>query len=316
MADDRTRAMNFEGPQFIPVQVSLLPAAWIRYREQLEELVRRHPVIFGEQGSAPRNYDYVPETYAAGEHLDAWGCVWTNIKHGAESIVTGHPVPTRADVARLQPPPAGSGIKHGFMWLILSDLRGFEELMIDFAEDAPELERLIATVLEYNCGEIARMLQGKPALMYFGDDLGMQDRLAIGEHKWRQYLKPCYARMYRMCHEAGASVYMHTDGHIVPVIKDLIDCGVNVVNPQIRANGLENLVRECKGKVCVCLDLDRQLFPFATPAELDAHVGECVAALGSPEGGLWLTAECGADVPLENIEAICLALEKYRGYFS
>jgi hypothetical protein len=65
----------------------------------------------------------------------------------------------------------------------------------------------------------------------------------------------------------------------------------------------------------VNLDLDRQLFPFCTPEDIDAHVREAVEKLGSPEGGLWLLAECGPDVPLANIEAICQALEKYRGYF-
>jgi len=108
---------------------------------------------------------------------------------------------------------------------------------------------------------------------------------------------------------------MHTDGHIIPIIRDLIDCGVSVVNPQIRANGLDNLVRECKGKVCVSLDLDRQMFPFCSPADIDAHIREAVEKLGAPEGGLWLTAECGPDVPLDNIEAICQALETYRGHY-
>lgn len=109
---------------------------------------------------------------------------------------------------------------------------------------------------------------------------------------------------------------MHTDGHIWEIIPDLIECGVNVVNPQVRANGLENLARVCKGKVCVNLDLDRQMFPFGTPADIDAHVREAVETLGSPEGGLWLQAEIGPDVPLENVEAIAAALEKYRGHFS
>jgi hypothetical protein len=122
--------------------------------------------------------------------------------------------------------------------------------------------------------------------------------------------------MYGMCHDAGSKVYMHTDGHIVPIITDLIDCGVNVVNPQIRANGLDNLARECKGKICVALDLDRQLFPFCDPSDIDGHVRESVEVLGMPEGGLWLHAECGPDVPPATIEAICVALEKYRSYFS
>lgn len=316
IADDRWKSMRYETPEFIPISISCLPATWMKYREGLEELARRHPLLFGEVTRGQRDFDAVSGTYVQGEHVDAWGCVWSNLHHGVEAIVTGHPVPTRADVHTMKVPPPGSGFKHGFMWLILADLRGFQELMVDFAEEPPELQMLIDKVLEYNVGEVRRMLEKKPAMMYFGDDLGMQDRMAIGVEKWRKYIKPCYARLYSLCHEQGTAVYMHTDGHILPVIADLRECGVDVLNPQIRANGLEGLARECKGKICIDLDLDRQLFPFCGPEDIDAHVREAVEVLGMPEGGLWLHAECGPDVPLENIEAICLALEKYRAYFS
>jgi hypothetical protein len=57
------------------------------------------------------------------------------------------------------------------------------------------------------------------------------------------------------------------------------------------------------------------MFPFAAPEEISRHVRRCVEALGSPEGGLWLTAECGPDVPLASIEAMCTALERHRGHF-
>jgi hypothetical protein len=109
---------------------------------------------------------------------------------------------------------------------------------------------------------------------------------------------------------------MHTDGHILEIIPDLIDCGVQVVNPQVGANGLKQLAAYCKGKVCVDLDLDRQLFPFWSPSDIDGHIQEAVETLGSPQGGLWLHAELGCDIPLENIEAICASLEKHRRYFS
>ena len=109
---------------------------------------------------------------------------------------------------------------------------------------------------------------------------------------------------------------MHTDGHILEIIPDLVACGVDVINPQVGANGLENLAEICKGKVCVDLDLDRQKFPFWNPDDIDRHVKEAVEILGSPEGGLGLRAEIGDDVPLENVEAICAALEKYSTYYS
>lgn len=315
MNEDRIKAINWEHPERIPIGAGILPAAWMKHRDALDEIVSRHPLLFGERAGAERDYDHVwSNTYKVGEHIDAWGCVWSNIKEGMEAIVTRHPVPTREAVRTLEIPEKNDGMPHGFMYLRLADLRGFEEVMIDFAEEPPELQLLIDKVLEYNLRQAKRILDqlpAEPTIVYFGDDLGIQDSLPINPVQWRKYLKPCFERIYRPFREAGHYVYMHTDGHIHEIIPDLIDCGVNVVNPQVGANGLDNLERTCKGKVCVDLDLDRQMFPFWTPAEIDAHIREAVEVLGDPEGGLWLKAEIGDDVPLENVEAIFASLERY-----
>jgi uroporphyrinogen decarboxylase len=321
MHEDRIRALEFSHPEHIPISVGILPAAWMKYRVALDEIAARHPILFGEYKQGDRDYDAVGGTYVAGSHVDVWGCVWSNIKTGREAIVTGHPVPTREAVRALRMPEQDAGFPHGFMYLRLGDLRGFEELMVDFAEEPPELQMLIDTVLAYNLRQVPKRLaelaaqDGEQTIVYFGDDLGMQKSLPISPAKWLKYLKPCYRQIYQPFRDAGYYVYMHTDGHIVEIIPDLIDCGVNVVNPQIRANGLGNLAAVCKGQVCVDLDLDRQLFPFCSPQEIDDHIREAVGTLGSPEGGLWLKAEIGDDVPLENIEAIFSALERYRSYF-
>ncbi|MBM3213742.1 hypothetical protein FJZ36_02350 [Candidatus Poribacteria bacterium] len=316
-SDDRLKAMNYEYPEHIPIGVGLLPATWMRHRDKLDALVARHPIIFGQQEVGKRNFDAVGGTYAEGSHIDRWGCVWENIEDGMEAYVKGHPLPTRESVQTMRAPDLVDGsFPHGFMYLRLQDLRGFEELMLDMAEDPPELRQLIDTVLDYNMRNLEVRLKGQTyPLMSFGDDLGMQENLPMGPGLWRKYLKPCFAKIYGRCHEAGFAVYMHTDGHIWEIIPDLIECGVNVVNPQIRANGLDNLVEVCRGKVCVNLDLDRQLFPFCKPEDIDAHIREAVEKLGAPEGGLWLSAECGPDVPIDTIEAICVALEKYRDYY-
>jgi uroporphyrinogen-III decarboxylase len=219
----------------------------------------------------------------------------------------------------LKPPAENAGLPHGFMYLRLGDLRGFEELMLDFAEEPPELQMLIDVVLEYNLRQVRLKLEAVDApgqVLYFGDDLGMQHSLPISPAAWRKYLKPCYARIFAPVKAAGHYVYMHSDGHIFEIIPDLVECGVDVINPQVGANGLENLARVCRDKVCVDLDLDRQKFPFWTAAEIDAHVRAAVETLGKPEGGLWLKAEIGDDVPLTNIEAIFSALEKYSRYYT
>lgn len=321
-ADDRIRALKWQHPEYIPVSVGILPAAWMKHREAMDELVGAHPILFGDRKKGPRDYDAVwKATYVQGNHVDAWGCVWSNLHTGMEALVTGHPVPRREDVWKLKEPEQDSGFPHGFMYLRLCDLRGFEEIMVDFQEEPPELRRLIDIVLNYNLRQARLRLaelerKGETgAIVYFGDDLGMQHALPMRPETWRTYLKPCFEQIYRPFREAGHYVYMHTDGHILEIIPDLIDCGVHVVNPQVRANGLQSLASVCKGRVCVNLDLDRQMFPFCSPARIEEHVHEAVETLGSPEGGLWLLAEVGDDVPLRNVEAIFCALEKYRGYF-
>ena len=316
--DNLYKAMLYQRPDAIPVRVGILPRAWMKYRDELDAIARRHPLIFGDPSAAARNYDQVDGRYVQGVQTDCWGCVWSNIAAGRASIVTGHPLPTRADVHKLKVPKEDPGFVHGFMYLRLGDLRGFEELMVDFAEEPPELQMLIDVVLEHNLRQGKLLLETlkEPQLTWFGDDLGMQSGLAMGAEKWRKYMKPCFQAIYEPFKKAGHYIYMHTDGCIHEIIPDLVECGVNVINPQYRANGLDNIVRVCKGKVCADLDLDRQMFPFATPEELDAHVKGAVEALGSPEGGLWVLAEISDDIPLVNIEAICCALDKYSTFFS
>jgi len=316
--DDYMKAITFNKPNEIPSRVSFLPATWTKYKDELETIVLKHNNIFKNYKRGDYKSYGRPDTYNLGEHIDEWGCVWENLQDGCESMVKRHPVGTREMINDLKAPKIDTGsTPHGFMFLRLADLRGFEEAMIDFAEEPPELQKLIDIVLNYNLTQINIRLQKENSLvMGFGDDLGIQNSLPISPTSWRKYMKPCYQKMYNLCHAHGKYVYMHTDGHIYEIIPDLIECGVNVINPQIRANGIDNLVNVCKGKICVDQDLDRQMFPFCNAKDIDDQVKEVVMKLGSVEGGLMLIAECGPDVPLNNIDAICLALEKYKKYYT
>jgi len=309
------KAMLYQYPERLPVTFSVLPAAWLKRGEDLVRLAREYPDIFPtEKIPDLNNIDaIIPDTYHLGTFTDEWGCIWSNVDEGMEAIVTGHPVKAREDILTLEIPKNRDGrLPHGFMYLRLLDLRGFEEAMVDFAEECDELQILIDKVLAYNCLQIEAVLDGAPEIVNFADDLGIQNALAIGPEKWRKYLKPCFKQMYKMVRDTGRMVYMHTDGMIYEIMPDLFECGVNMINPQIRANGLDNLERVCKGKIPINLDLDRQLFPFATPSQLDDHVRECVETLYLPEGGLGLVVEIGYEVPLANVAALFEAVRKYR----
>ena len=307
------KAVKYDFPDEIPVSCGILPAAWMFYGQELVDLALKYPDIISfvpDLNNIP-----IPDTYRMGEHVDEWGCVWNNLYEGMEAIVTGHPLPNRADIHNLEIPNNIDGrLPHGFMYLRLLDLRGFEEIMFDFADECEEIQILIDKVVEYNCRQVGVVLPrySKGDMMTFGDDLGMQHGLAIGVDKWRKYMKPAFSKIYAPVKAKGCYIYMHTDGRIVDIMQDIVDCGADIINPQYSANGLDDLERVCKGKIPIDLDLDRQFFPVATPAQIDEHVRECVERLYLPQGGLAIKAELNYEVPLENFEAVFTALRKYR----
>lgn len=179
------KAINYDYPETIPVSIWVVPALWKKHPQQVKEIVSRYPQFFGNLAEE-FNYDtHTPPSYHQGTHVDEWGCVWSNIQEGMESIVTGHPVKTREEINSLKIPENRNGsMPHGFMYLRLLDLRGFEEAMIDFAEEPPELQILIDKVLEYNLIQVEIAVKNnKQPIQILGDDLGMQNGLAIGKKK-------------------------------------------------------------------------------------------------------------------------------------
>ena len=314
------QAIRMEHPDTIPVTVGMLPAAWMKYGSELQRLVDQYPQFFGGlKMDLEHVEDRLPASYRKGVYIDEWNCVWHNEHAGNESIVTGHPVKTEEDVFNLQIPSCRDGrLPHGFMYLRLLDLCGFENAMVWFAEEDETIETLIDKVLEYNLYQVAAVLPRMDEIIYFGDDLGTQTGLAIGAKRWRKYLKPCFRKIYGLikAYKPQQLIYMHTDGCIWEIMPDLLECGVDIINPQFRANGLENLVRVCRKQqiIPINLDLDRQLFPVATRSQIFDHVAECVESLYLKEGALGLNVELNYEIPLQNMAWILDAVEKYRHY--
>ena len=311
------QAITYDYPDEIPVLCAVMPAVWMKYGSELAALAKEYPDFISTIPDLDNLDSIKPDTYRYGTHIDEWGCVWSNVEDGLESIVTGHPLPTRESVRNLKIPENRDGrLPHGFMYLRLLDLRGFEEIMIDFAEECEELQILIDKVTEYNCRQVEVILPnyGKGDIVRFGDDLGMQNGLAIGAEKWRKYLKPAFTKIYSPAKAKGCYVFMHTDGYILDIIDDIMDCGVDMLNPQSGGNGIENLARICKRRIPIDLDVDRQLLPVATASQIEEHIRESVETLYLPEGGLALTVGIYPDVPLNNMAALFDALRKYRTY--
>jgi len=335
------KTIYFGRPEWTPCRVSFLPAAWMKYREALEEVVLAHPRIFPWMRKGATDFDAVwNPLYELGRHTDSWGAVWENIERGMDSAVVVHPLADWSALDGWHPPDplkddefgpradwaevkrgldaarargdlaTGGGLAHGFFYMRLYYQRGFNNLMIDLAMDEPRLARLIRIVEGYDAAVVRKHVELGAEMISLGEDLGMQKALPMSPDMWRKYIKPSYMNILAPCRKADLPVWLHSDGHILEIIADLAEAGVKMLNPQIRANGLDGLKRFARGKVAIDLDLDRQLFPFATPAEIEDHIGEAFEALYDKKGGLAIIAECGQDVSPEKVDVICQTLER------
>jgi hypothetical protein len=332
----------FDHPEWVECDISIMTATWIKYRDEVEDIVLAHPRIFPTFKKGQYDFDFptLPPLYELGDHRDAWGTLWRNIERGMDSIPIECPLedwdafdtwtpPEPLTQSDWGPQPnwddvrksldvnraagelaTGGGLPHGHFFMRLYYVRGFDNLMIDMATDDPRLQKLITVVTDYNVAVVQKYVELGADHVVFGEDLGMQNALPISPEMWRKYVKPSYEATVGPCRDLGLPVYMHSDGHILEIIPDLKDVGVTMINPQIRANGIDGIRDVIKGNLAMNLDLDRQLFPFASKQEIVDHVHEAYDKLYMPEGGLSFTAECEPDVPLENIETICAALEE------
>ena len=196
-------------------------------------------------------------------------------------------------------------------------LRGYEEFLVDVALDADHLVRLCEMIAAQNLQLVRRWLAVGVDLVSFMDDLGMQDRLQVSPDAFRCRFLPIYARLFGECRKASVHVLMHTNGRVVPIIRDLIGAGATVLSLQDRVNSIDEMACEIDGRVGLRLNLDVQtLIRFGTPEEIDQHVKHCIEGLGSPQGGLEFIARMAPDTPPANREALEKAFAKYQGYWT
>lgn len=281
---------------------------------------------------------------------DKWGCRRLCLQDGIAGMPVSHPLADWSALATYRPPDplAGSldevtqghwaflnGRSVPLTWpeaevefrarrargeLVLGDgeklldrmyfLRGFENLMVDFATEPPQLERLVDMVKEYELRLVEHWLAIGVDGISFHTDFATQTGLMISPRSFRKYLVPLFASIFQPCRRAGAHVVLSSDGRTVDVAEDLRECGVTLHDPQLRPNTVEGIARAFRGRMCVVVDLDQQGFPFMKPAEARREVREVIDAIALPEGGLMLRAGINdLDTPLAVIDALMTAME-------
>jgi len=328
------RAIDFTGPDRVPLFHGVLPAAILKHGQPLIDLLNEHQSDFGQSYGMPV-IEHLDPGYRAGTHTDGWGITWHNDYDGMLGIPVGHPLADWGNFEAWTPPSnpgddwfesfqkglQDSGHEHytflGGMNLFerMQWLRGYESLMYDLALDAEEAYLLRDRLVEYALEYIRKAVKTDADGIHFGDDWGTQVSLITSPAMWRRFFKPAYARMFEPCRAAGKDVHFHSDGFTWEIMADLVEVGVNVLNIQHTIMDVGQIAQRFGGRVAFRSDLDRQhILPHGTRDEIRAHVREVFEALGSYDGGLIGHGEIAPDVPMENIRAMLEAWREFGTY--
>ena len=329
------RAVHFGRPDRPPISHAILPSAQYHYGEALTRIIDRFPEDFGWHLLPDLPRESLPPLYRKGENTDEFGTVWKVTVEGRCGIPVRPPIPPDwSGFEEYRFPAVFSAgtpryrLYSGHMagldehyyargaWITffeqLQQLHGFEPTLVDVCTGRAEMIALRDRLLAFNLQWIDRWLANEYQGLQFADDWGTQTNLMIAPEIWRSFFKPCYRAMFSRVKEAGLDVWFHSDGHILEIIPDLIEIGVDVLNCQSSVMDRKAL-RPFAGRICFRTDIDRQtVLPFVSPEEVKEHVNALFHDLGTPDGGVVACGEISEDVPLANIQATYEAFLEFR----
>jgi uroporphyrinogen decarboxylase len=197
-----------------------------------------------------------------------------------------------------------------------------DQFLIDLIENRRKAEALLDKLLEMHLANLIKILdavEGYVQIIQMGDDFGTQNALQISPRLYREVFKPRQKLIYETVRKkSNLRIFLHSCGAIADIIPDLIEIGVEAINPvQTSAHGMDpaRLKREYGkdltfwGGGC---DTQRVL-PEWSPAEIRTHVKERIELL-SPGGGFVFTQvhNIMPHVPPENIAAMVEAVREFR----
>lgn len=196
-------------------------------------------------------------------------------------------------------------------------LRGLENLLGDMLVDEEMAAACLDRMTDVMCKICERWGEAGVDVLIMGDDVGTERDMMMSPELWRKWLKPRLAKAIESAKKINPNilVYFHSDGYIIPVIEDLIEIGVDILNP---------IQPECMDPIEVKRMFgDRLAFwgtigtqttmPFGTPDEVKRVCIEMIEKVGKG-GGLILapTHILEPEVPFLNIEAFVSTVQNFN----
>lgn len=276
----------------------------------------------------------------AKEYVDEWGVGWRSVEYttpfgvGRYTEIVNHPLADdRAIAAYKAPDPHRPelyveadrvlrtfkdeywivGVTVTTMFETAWALRGYERMLMDFALRPEIAEQLLDIPYQYHLSAAKTLTQMGVDMIWLGDDVGAQNAMLISPKMWRHFFKPRMAHFIAELKSINPQlkVAYHSDGNIYPIIPDLIEIGLDVLNPvQPASLDLVKLKQDYGDKLCFWGSIDEQhTLPFGSPTDVQDEILTRLKTLGV-KGGLILgpTHNVQLDTPMENFWAMINAI--------
>lgn len=278
----------------------------------------------------------------ADTYVDEWGIGWRSVQYntpfgpGRYTEFDRHPLADDEAIVTYQPPdPNRAELYRETDWVLeeFKDeywivgvtvttifeaawaLRGYEQMLVDLVLNPDIADAILDIPYHYHLTAAKKLAQMGVDMIWTGDDIGAQNAMLISPKTWRKFLKP---RMANFVSELKAinphlKVAYHSDGSIYPIIPDLIEIGIDVLNPVQPASMDPVRLKQAYGdRLCFWGSIDEQhTLPFGSAETVAKEVKMRLETLGKG-GGLILgpTHHVQLDTPMENFWAMVRAIRE------
>lgn len=265
-------------------------------------------------------------------YQDEWGVTWRTVEYttpygrGKYTEPVGHPLAEETALEKYVPPDPLRPELYVEAEQVLQDyrdeywivgvtpttifesawaLRGFQQLMMDMVMDPAKADHILDIPFYYHKNVARQLVKMGVDMIWLGDDVGGQHSMLMAPAMWRRFLKP---RMHELIVSLrginpGIKIAYHSDGVIYAIIPDLIEIGVDVLNPiQPGAMDAVKLKNEYGKDLCFWGSIDLQhTLPFGSPQDVRSEILTRLSTIGRG-GGLVIspTHNLQLDIPLEN----------------
>ena len=285
---------------------------------------------------------FYPEGFTYAKKFDGWGIAHEDNPNSQHMTRMHHPLKNAVAIAELEayPWPDFARLDWSYLkpqvdaiharglaalmtaectiWEIAWYLRGMENLFMDMASEDDMATWLLDHITEMACLRVREFARAGADILCLGDDIGMQSTPMMSNEMYRQWLKPRLAKVVAAAREIKPDivVFYHSCGYCRPFINDLIEAGVDVLNPvQPECPGMDfqEIFTEYGGRISFNGTIGTQkLMPFGTPAEVRAEVLRNLEIAGD-KGGLFCcpTHMLEPEVPWDNILAYVDAVHEF-----